>query len=62
MSAVEDELAIRNLIARVARLTDQWTRVEELTAEYTTDCEWQIEGGPAYCGREGIARRIQANI
>ena len=54
-----DELAIRNLIARVAWETDTWTSAASYTANYTADCSWQIEGvTEAYVGHEGLERRI----
>jgi hypothetical protein len=54
---VADELAIRNLIARVARITDQWETPEQLAAQYVEDCMWHLEGIEPYVGREGIMRR-----
>ena len=54
-----DELAIRNLIARVAWETDTWSSAESYTANYTEDCSWQIEGiTEPYVGHEGLMRRI----
>lgn len=56
---VEDELEIRNLIARVARMTDQWETPDELAAEYVEDCVWHLEGSEPYVGHEGIVRRAR---
>lgn len=55
---VADELAIRNLIARVARLSDKWIVEEDLTVNYTEDCVWELAGFPPYCGREAVKRRM----
>jgi hypothetical protein len=55
---IENELAIRNLIARVAWLTDQWKDVSELQNEYTEDCIWHAEGIEPYRGHDGLARRM----
>jgi hypothetical protein len=55
---VENELAIRNLISRVAWLTDQWTEVSQLQNEYTEDCIWHTEGIEPYHGHAGLARRM----
>jgi hypothetical protein len=54
---VTDELAIRNLIALVARVTDQWRTPEQLAALYIEDCLWHLEGMEPYVGRAGIIRR-----
>ncbi|KXU33791.1 hypothetical protein A0J57_03895 [Sphingobium sp. 22B] len=56
---VADELAIRNLIARVARVTDQWETLEQLAAEYVEDGVWHLEGLEPYVGRQGIMRRAR---
>lgn len=55
---VTDELAIRNLIARVARFSDNWTVEEDLTENYTEDCIWDLKGFPPYHGRDGIKTRM----
>jgi hypothetical protein len=55
----QDELEIRNLIARMAWLTDKWTSPEEYLSNCTGDFSWQIEGMPAYVGHEGMARRLR---
>jgi hypothetical protein len=54
---VADELAIRNLIARVARITDQWETPEQLAELYVEDCVWHLEGIDPYVGRTGFMRR-----
>ncbi|SCW69975.1 SnoaL-like domain-containing protein [Sphingobium faniae] len=54
-----DELAIRNLIARVARLTDQWRVESDLTSQYVEDAVWTIEGTEPYHGHAGIIRRMR---
>ncbi|MHA3795373.1 nuclear transport factor 2 family protein [Sphingomonas sp. YL-JM2C] len=56
---VSDELEIRNLIARVARLTDQWSVEGDLADQYVEDGIWHLEGSDPYHGREGIARRAR---
>src|SRR5262249_41805945 len=55
---VSDELEIRNLIARVARLTDKWTVQQDVLKEYTADCIWHLDGTPPYYGHEGLSRRM----
>jgi hypothetical protein len=54
-----DELDIRNLIARVAWMTDNWTSIEEYLLNYHEDATWEIEGHGQYQGHEGIGRRVQ---
>lgn len=56
---VKDELEIRNLIARIGWLTDNWTSIDEYLKNYTEDAEWRIKGGAHHVGHEGIARRVQ---
>lgn len=57
---VEDELKIRNLIARVAWETDQWQSTKSYTANYTEDCIWEIAGQiSTYHGHAGLSRRLQ---
>jgi len=56
---VKDELDIRNLIARIAWLTDNWSSIDEYIANYTPDATWEIEGLPPYVGHEGIGRRVR---
>jgi SnoaL-like domain len=57
---VEDELRIRNLIARVAWETDQWKSTESYTANYTEDCIWEIAGqDPTYRGHAGLSLRLR---
>lgn len=55
---VRDELEIRNLIARVAWLTDSWTTTGEYVANYSDDCSWELEGVAPYRGHDGLARRL----
>jgi hypothetical protein len=54
-----DELDIRNLIARVAWLTDFWSTLDEYLANYTEDATWEIDGHPPYVGHEGVGERVQ---
>ena|SRR5271167_1075559 len=54
-----DELDIRNVVARIAWLTDNWSSVEEYLANYTPDATWEIDGSPPYVGHDGIGRRVQ---
>jgi hypothetical protein len=55
-----DDAAIRNLIARVAWLTDTWSSTDEYVANYTEDATWQILGTDAvYRGHAGLRRRLQ---
>jgi hypothetical protein len=54
-----DDAAIRNLIGRVAWLTDNWKSKEEYLSNYTLDCSWQIEGMQAYLGHKGMGERLQ---
>ncbi|WP_166462645.1 nuclear transport factor 2 family protein [Amycolatopsis acidicola] len=56
---VRDELEIRNLIARVAWLTDTWSEPSDYIALYTEDCTWQVEGQQVYRGHTGIRQRMQ---
>lgn len=55
----QDDMEIRNLISRMAWLTDQWSAPEDLLAHCCMDYSWQIEGMPAYVGHEEIARRLK---
>jgi hypothetical protein len=52
---VRDGLDIRNLIARITRLTDNRSSMEE----YRADATREIDVRPAYVGHEGIGRRVQ---
>jgi ketosteroid isomerase-like protein len=52
-TAVEDEIEIRNLIARLARLTDIGT-VEEYLEAFTDDAVLEIPGLPIRSGTEGL--------
>lgn len=61
-TAVEDDLAIRNLIARVAHLTDDWSTTEEYVANYTKDCVWEIPESDPYEGHEGMTRRLNEMV
>jgi 3-phenylpropionate/cinnamic acid dioxygenase small subunit len=45
MQQVADELAIRNLLARVAQLAD-WGTVEECEACYAEDAVWSMPASP----------------
>jgi hypothetical protein len=56
---VRDELDIRNLVARIAWLTDNWSSIEEFLENYTPDATWEIDGLPPYVGHEGIGRRVE---
>ena len=58
----EDQSEIRNLIARVAWLTDQWESHEQFVANYVEDCSWQIQGQPLYEGRAGLSRRLDETL
>ncbi|MDO9435916.1 nuclear transport factor 2 family protein [Hydrogenophaga sp.] len=54
-----DDAAIRNLIARVAWLTDTWSTTEEYVVNYTDDATWQILGtGEVYRGHDGLKSRL----
>jgi hypothetical protein len=55
---VADELAIRNLIARIAWETDTWKSVEVYLINCTEDFSWQW-GDVIYRGHEGMARRMR---
>lgn len=54
-----DELAIRNLIARVARLTDKWSSEQDYLENYTEDCIWHLAGTEPYHGHAGMGRRLR---
>ena len=54
-----DSEEIRNLIGRLAWLTDTWSTVEEYLSNCSEDYSWQIEGLPAYVGHQGVARRLR---
>lgn len=43
---IADELAIRNLIARVAQLADMGTDVDEYLDQFTGDADWLMPGAP----------------
>jgi hypothetical protein len=55
---VEDQLAIRNLIGRVAWLQDQWTSTEEYLQNFTKDCAWKSDNGQVQSGHQGVAGRL----
>ena len=55
---LEDELAIRNLIARVSWYQDKWMSKDEYLSNYTQDCVWQVEGDDAYRGQENLSNRL----
>ena len=59
MMDVADELSIRNLIARVAWLTDHWSTTAEYLANYTSDCVWHLEGTEPYVGHQGMSQRLE---
>ena len=44
--AVADELAIRNLIVRVAQYADGLGSIDEYVALFTEDAEWAMPGNP----------------
>jgi len=54
-----DELLIRNVIARVAWLTDKWSSEAEYLANYTEDCVWHLQGVEPYRGHAGMGRRLR---
>jgi hypothetical protein len=54
-----DDAEIRNLIARMAWLTDKWTSPQEYLVHCCDDYSWQIEGMPAYVGHQRIALRLK---
>jgi len=56
---VEDELAIRNLIGRVAWLQDQWTSTDEYVQNFTKDCAWKSDSGQVQSGHQGLAGRLR---
>jgi len=65
MQQVADELAIRNLLARVAQLAD-WGTVEECEACYAEDAVWSMPASPVVGlpaselhGREAIVAGIR---
>jgi hypothetical protein len=55
----EDDCEIRNLIGRVAWLTDKWETHEQYLENCTDDFHWQVAGDEPYIGHEGMARRLQ---
>lgn len=55
----QDEAAIRNLIGRIAWLTDKWSTTEEYLESCTTDIWWELNGTPPYSGHDGMARRLE---
>lgn len=57
--SVADELEIRNIVARVAWLTDSWKSPEEYVAEYTPDASWHLGPDTVYEGHEGLKNRIR---
>ncbi len=56
---LDDELAIRNLIARVSWFQDKWMSKDEYLSNYTQDCVWQVEGDIPYQGHDGLSNRLQ---
>jgi hypothetical protein len=55
----DSDAEIRNLISRMAWLTDKWNTPEEYLANCTHDFSWQIEGMPPYIGHGGMGRRLK---
>lgn len=53
-NALEDELAIRNLVVRMAQVADEAESLDEYAALLTLDSVWQLEGQPAFEGRDAI--------
>lgn len=65
MQQVADELAIRNLLARIAQYAD-WGTVEQCEACYTEDAVWSMPASPVVglpaselCGRDAIVAGIR---
>lgn len=54
---IAGELAVRNLVARAARLTDSWSTHEEYLENYPEDCTWSIFGTTCE-GHAGMASRL----
>jgi 3-phenylpropionate/cinnamic acid dioxygenase small subunit len=60
---LRDELEIRNVLARIAHLSDAG-ELDDYGAQFTEDARWEMPGGPAKCGRaeiqaSGAARRAE---
>jgi ketosteroid isomerase-like protein len=51
---VADELAIRNLVARMAQVADEASSLDEYAALLTPDSVWELEGQPAFEGRAAV--------
>ena len=51
---LEDELAIRNLVARMAQVADENESLEEYAALLSEDSVWELEGQPPYHGRDAV--------
>jgi SnoaL-like domain len=56
MSA-EDDIEIRNVLARVAHITDGRGSMEEYVALWTEDCSWESPVAGSYQGHEGHLAR-----
>ncbi|MCW2889289.1 MAG: hypothetical protein QOE54_2917 [Streptosporangiaceae bacterium] len=60
---IRDELEIRNVVARIAQLSDMGD-LDDYGALFTEDAHWELPGGPAKHGRSeiraaGAARRAE---
>lgn len=59
LQSVADELAIRNLVARTAQLTDHGTDLDEYLDQWAPDAVWDFPGTPRR-GHEELLRGAQA--
>lgn len=61
-SAVEAELAIRNLLARMAQLADSEETLEEYLTLFAEDASWTMLASPSAANQESVEYRGRAEI
>jgi hypothetical protein len=54
---VADDLAIRDVLARVAQITDGWKSMDEYVRLWTDDCTWESPVAGIWRGHEGHRAR-----
>jgi len=57
MSRVEDELEIRNLLARVSHITDGRGSLDDYLTLWTEDCSWSSPVAGSFTGHAGHLER-----